>query len=113
MSPVESVCRAVNSRQLQQYGGVIVVALDGRSGDGQEWIFRRDPSLRIDWHDAVLRSDDDIPYLAPELQLLFKSRDARPKDDVDAHEVIPDLDDRRRQFLRQWLPQDHHWQRLL
>ncbi len=31
-------------------------------GDGQEWIFRRDPSLRIDWHDAVLRSDDDIPY---------------------------------------------------
>ena len=82
-------------------------------GDGQEWIFRRDPSLRIDWHDAVLRSDDDIPYLAPELQLLFKSRDARPKDDVDAHEVIPDLDDRRRQSLRQWLPQDHHWQRLL
>ena len=35
MSPVESVCRAVNSRQLQQYGGVIVVALDGRSGVGK------------------------------------------------------------------------------
>lgn len=37
---------------------------------------------------AVLRSAAGIPYLAPELQLLYKSKGLRPKDDVDAAEVI-------------------------
>ena len=42
------------------------------------------PASRKPWDEAVLTSADGVPYLAPELQLLFKSRDVREKDDVDA-----------------------------
>ena len=62
---------------------------------------------------AVLRTTDGIAYLAPELQLLFKSRGRRPKDDVDAAEVIPALGACQRDYLALHLRADHPWQRLL
>src|SRR5947209_7130682 len=58
-------------------------------GDDDEWVFRRDPAVRRPWNEAVLLAGDGVPFLAPELQLLFKSKDLRAKDDVDAREVIP------------------------
>lgn len=88
--------------------------LDVTIGDGNEdvWIYRRDPALRVRWDDAVLRSEEGIPYLAPELQLLFKSKHVRPKDDLDAAEMIPELSEARRLRLGQLLPDDHRWQVL-
>ena len=82
-------------------------------GSEQSWIYRRDPSVRRSWDLAVLRTADGVPYLAPELQLLFKSGGLRPKDDVDAEEVIPALDADQRRFLACHLGADHPWQRLL
>lgn len=82
-------------------------------GDQECWIYRRDPTLRVPWEDAVLRNDRGIPYLAPELQLLFKSKDNRTKDDRDAAEVIPALAAARQRRLRNLLPADHPWQALL
>ena len=89
--------------------------LDITIGDGTPecWVYRRDPSLRLPWNVAVLRTSDGIPYLAPELQLLFKSKGLRPKDDVDAAQVIPSLEARRRQLLAEVLGPDHPWQQLL
>ncbi len=69
-------------------------------GDDELWIDRRDPTVRIPWAHAVLRTSDGVPYLAPDLQLLFKSRqpselallwridDRRPavREFVDAHD---------------------------
>ena len=81
-------------------------------GTGEFWVYRRDPTVRVRWDEAVLRSDDGIPYLAPELQLLFKSKDVRPKDDLDAREVIPELTGDRRRRLRDLLPVDHPWRAL-
>jgi Aminoglycoside-2''-adenylyltransferase len=78
-------------------------------GDDEHWIYRRDPSLKILWADAVLRSRSNVPYLAPELQLLFKATHRRPKDDVDAAVVIPEVDHRRLVFLRSTLGADHPW----
>jgi hypothetical protein len=90
-------------------------ALDLTIGDGSRaaWVYRRDPSIKVPWNHAVLRSPDGIPYLAPELQLLFKSKDTRPKDDIDAAQIIPELDARQRHRLEQLLASDHPWQRLL
>jgi len=82
-------------------------------GDDQAWVYRRDPRVRLHWGEAVLRTSEDIPYLAPELQLLFKSQGLRDKDDVDARQVIPELDGLRRHRLGRLLPGDHPWQRLL
>ena len=82
-------------------------------GDDNWWIYRRDPTLRVPWADAVLMTEDGIPYLAPELQLLFKSEHHRTKDERDATEVIPALTAERQRRLRDLLPRDHPWQALI
>jgi hypothetical protein len=82
-------------------------------GNDHEWIFRRDQSLHLPWDVAVLKSPQGIPYLAPELQLLFKSKNPRGKDDQDAAEVIPQLDTDRQNFLKNILPENHPWRHLL
>ncbi len=90
-------------------------ALDLTIGDGtdDEWVYRRDPSLRLPWGEAVLRTSDGVPYLAPELQLLYKSRAVRPKDQADAERVIACLEGPRCAWLAAALPADHPWQDLL
>lgn len=82
-------------------------------GDEHEWVYRRDPRIRRRWSDAVLTAFDGTPYLAPELQLLFKSKNVRPKDDVDAVTVIPLLEPGRRAWLGGHLPADHPWQTVV
>lgn len=83
------------------------------SGDENSWIFRRDPSHRVPWERAVLRSPSGVPYLAPDLQLLFKSKDPRPKDELDLVEVVSVLDASRCAALAEWLADDHPWQARL
>jgi hypothetical protein len=82
-------------------------------GDAEAWIYRRDPRVRLQWADAVLRTGDGVPYLAPDLQLLFKSKQPRAKDEVDAREVIPELDEAQRSRLSRLLRPEHQWQALL
>jgi hypothetical protein len=82
-------------------------------GDDDAWTYRRDPRVRLPWEEAVLRTADGVPYLAPELQLLFKSKGHREMDDLDAAEAIPALEMERTALLRRLLPPDHAWHRLL
>lgn len=82
-------------------------------GSDENWIYRRDASVQVPWEEAVLRTPDGIPYLAPELQLLYKSKGLRPKDSVDATEVIPSLGSSQHGFLARVLPPGHPWHRLL
>ncbi len=78
-------------------------------GDDERWIYRRDARIWLPWSEAVLRTATGVPYLAPELQLLFKAKNPRPKDDVDAQVVIPMLDKAQRDRLRWMLPSSHSW----
>jgi hypothetical protein len=82
-------------------------------GDDRTWIYRRDPTIRRPWSATVLVSATGLPYLAPELQLLYKSAKPRPRDGLDAATVIPMLEDERRAFLVRSLPADHPWQAML
>ncbi len=82
-------------------------------GDRRMWRYRRDPTVAWPWDRAVLEAPGGRPYLAPELQLLFKSTSVRPKDRLDAEQVIPELTDDGRAFLVDALPPDHEWQELL
>jgi hypothetical protein len=82
-------------------------------GDQECWIYRRDHSLRVPWEAAVLHSDRGIPYLDPVLQLLYKSKDHRKKDDQDAAEVIAALTPAQRRRLANLLPPGHSWQTLV
>jgi hypothetical protein len=61
----------------------------------------------------VLYTAKTVPDLAPELQLLFKSKDPSEKDELDAREVISEPDARRRDRLSRLLPSNHPWQAKL
>jgi hypothetical protein len=102
-----------NNLWARRAGGPWLLDITVGEGDEEAWIYRRDERLRIPWEDAVLRTAAGVPYLSPELQLLFKSRDLRNKDLVDARQVIPELSDEQRGRLAGQLPDDHDWQALL
>src|SRR5262249_837008 len=53
-----------------------------RVSTDQEWVFKRDPSVRLPWSRAV-HVVDGIGYLRPEVALLFKPRGDRAKDRAD------------------------------
>lgn len=78
-------------------------------GDSEHWIFRRDRSVRVPWAEAVLRTSDGVPYLAPQLVLLFKSRDRRAKDEIGATQAIPALEPARAEWLARHLEREHPW----
>lgn len=81
-------------------------------GDDEFWIYRRDPQIIAEWKSAVLYSSEGIPYLAPEIQLLYKSKEIRDKDETDAREVIPILNAERQAWLFSQLPLEHPWRRI-
>ncbi len=68
--------------------------------DGDMWVYRRDPRIRCPLATAIRQSADRICYLAPELQLLYKSSTTRDRDDTDFAQTWPLLSDEARQWLR-------------
>jgi hypothetical protein len=71
------------------------------------WVCRRDPGLRLPYDAVIARTADGIPYLVPELVLLFKAKSARPKDRADFEGVLPLLGRARRDALAGWLRRVH------
>ena len=59
--------------------------------EGGTWICRHTPTIRLPYDEVICRTADGIPYLAPELVLLFKAKHARPKDQRDFEGVVPEL----------------------
>lgn len=84
-------------------------------GTTDEWIYRRDETIRMPMSDALWESDG-IRYLQPEIQLLYKARGRRAKDESDFIATLPYLDQERRLWLRTALERtipDHTWLRGL
>jgi hypothetical protein len=71
------------------------------------WVCRRDDSLRLPYDTIIERDADGIPYLVPELVLLFKAKDPRAKDHADFDAVLPLLSQVRRDVLGRWLTRVH------
>jgi hypothetical protein len=91
----------------------IQIMLDESSGD--DWVSRRGPAVRrpIATIGHVIAG---IPCLAPEIQLFYKAKGRRPKDEQDFAEVLPVLDAEQRNWLRAALSStygDHPWVRSL
>jgi hypothetical protein len=87
------------------------LVLNPSDADGGMWIYRRDARIRLPLSELVWCSEG-IPYLVPEVQLLFKSRTVRKKDAQDFEHVLPELDDARRAWLREALSlttPEHSW----
>jgi hypothetical protein len=84
--------------------------------DGDTWIYRREPRIRQSMSTAVRQSSDGLPYLAPEIQLLYKSKAPRERDEVDFAQIGPLLTADARRWLHDALEladPDHRWMGVL
>jgi len=79
-----------------------------------EWIYRRDKQIRGKIRELGLKTKDGIPYLKPEIQLLYKGgREYREKDFVDFLKVKPYLNKSQKDWLanalKRQFPDGHRW----
>jgi hypothetical protein len=84
--------------------------------DGDTWVFRRDPRIRLPRRDVIAVTEDGIPYARPEIALLYKAKTSRPKDDADFASALPMLGPEQREWLAQSIAlvhPGHHWLQAL
>jgi Aminoglycoside-2''-adenylyltransferase len=67
--------------------------------DGDTWISRRHASLTRPYAAVIRTGRDGIPYLSPEVVLLFKAKHRRPKDEADRALLAPVLTGEQRAWL--------------
>ncbi|MER7008983.1 hypothetical protein ABT297_38895 [Dactylosporangium sp. NPDC000555] len=91
------------------HSGAFVLDVFREPHDGDTWISRRDAALRLPYRDIIRTSADGVPYLVPELVLLFKAKGARDKDTADLELALPALPADRRRWLHEHLPDGHAW----
>jgi hypothetical protein len=92
----------------------IQVMLD--EANGAEWVSRRDPGIRRPLTGIGKTGPEGIPYLAPEIQLFYKAKQPRQKDQTDFRAVLPVLTTAQRRWLNQALARcfgTHPWQEEL
>lgn len=75
--------------------------------DGADWWYRRDARVRRRLDGIGYKGQEDIPYLAPEVMLLFKAKSMRSYDQGDFEAVLPMLNEEARAWLRQALALAH------
>ena len=80
--------------------------------EGDAWFSRRDSRIRGPRHDLFVEYDD-IPCIRIEVQLLYKAKNLRPKDEIDFRACLSRLNPKARQWLKDNLsliyPQGHPW----
>ena len=84
--------------------------------EGDTWVFRRDPRIRLARADVIAHTSDGVPYARPEIALLYKAKSPRPKDDADLEAALPLLDADRREWLAASIAlvhPGHHWLQAL
>lgn len=80
--------------------------------DGADWVYRRDPSVRLPLARALRPGPGGVRVLAPEVVLLYKSKAPRPADEADFEVARPLLGAEDRRWLRDALLRarpDHPW----
>ena len=77
--------------------------------DAGTWWYRRDPRVRLPVAELGLVTETGVPFVRPDVVLLFKSSAPEPHDQADLEAVLPALDAEARDLLRGWLPAGHPW----
>jgi hypothetical protein len=67
---------------------------------GADWVYRRDPGVRLPLARALRQGPAGLTVLAPEIVLLYKSRSPRRADEHDFRAALPLLDAEARAWLR-------------
>ena len=80
--------------------------------DGDRWAYRRHPRIGAHVRDIGRVTESGIPYLRPDIQLLYKSKGSRAVDESDLITILPRLDAAHRATLVAWLfttSPGHRW----
>jgi hypothetical protein len=75
--------------------------------DGERWVYRRDRRVTQDIDHLGRRTRDEIPFLAPEVVLLYKARHLQPRDLADFEAVQSALTSDSKVWLREALELAH------
>ena len=79
-----------------------------------EWVFRRDARIRRPLAAAFVQGR--VPYLAPEIVLLYKAKAPSAKDDADFRTILSHLESDQRSWVRHALgvtARGHQWASIL
>ncbi|MBM7554351.1 nucleotidyltransferase domain-containing protein [Thalassobacillus pellis] len=101
--PIHEIHASNNNEQLE-------ILLNEK--EGEHWVYRREPIIRFPLTHMHLHSEQGIPYLNPEIVLLYKAKVTHPKDELDFEAVFPYLSERQKEWLKQALIQsepEHLW----
>ena len=72
-----------------------------------EWIFRRNPEVRMPLARMGFHPLWGLPYLAPEIVLLFKAKHLEARDRIDFENAMPSLSAEARRWLRDAIEKTH------
>jgi hypothetical protein len=89
--------------QIQTWGrddsGVFRLDVFREPHDGGTWICRRDARLTRPYSALIRMTQDGIPFMAPEVVLLFKAKHDRDKDRADLDVCLPLMSTAEREWL--------------
>lgn len=80
--------------------------------EGDRWVYRRDHRIGVHVRDLGRFSNDGIPYIRADVQLLYKSKHSRGVDESDLIAALPRLDAYQRATLSAWIGASdptHRW----
>ena len=86
------------------------ILVEERAGD--RWLYRRDREIGAHVKDIGRVTAAGIPYIRPDIQLLYKSKAPRAVDESDLISVLPKLDVAQRATLSAWVSKAdpaHRW----
>lgn len=80
--------------------------------EGEDWVSKRSPLIRGKRGDLIT-TYKGVPCLRAEVQLLYKAKGQRPKDEQDFHACLPQMSSEAKVWLKDKLtllyPQGHDW----
>jgi hypothetical protein len=79
-------------------------------------VYRRDARIRREIQKAILKTNDGVPFLCPEIALLYKSKNPRPKDEKDFRNTYEHMNIEQKQWLQESLKLiyiEHPWIEIL
>jgi hypothetical protein len=95
----------VNAYRAGESEPAFQVMLGESSSD--DWIFRRNPEVRIPLTRMGFYPLWGLPYLAPEIVLLFKAKHLEERDRIDFRNALPAMSVEARGWLREAIEKTH------
>ena len=73
----------------------------------QEWIYRRIPDIRGPIDSFGWQTSEGVLVIAPEIQLLYKSKAGRQKDEIDFRNCVPVLSETQKSWMKNAITIEH------